>query len=85
MGGDFDKERDQWAFNNAEIGAAHHCLSPLLRAVQIDLFGEDATVKLLRKEKPDAVINCTVLHTWHLIRKLPKPERIYTQTPASLS
>ena len=75
--GDVDKEKAQWACNNAEIGAAHHGLNPLFRAVQIDLFDEDATVELLRKEKPDAVINCTVLHTWHLIRQLP--EELYAK------
>ena len=33
--------------------------------------------ELIKKEKPVAVINCTVLHTWHLIRQLP--EKLYAR------
>ena len=40
--------------------------------MKIDLFNIEETASLINKEKPLAVINCSVLHTWHLIRQLPK-------------
>ena len=70
--GDIDKERARLTCNNAEIGAAHHGKHPIFRPMKIDLFDFDKTTDLIQKEEPNAVINCTVLHTWHLIRQLPK-------------
>jgi len=75
--GDIDQERAQWACNNAEIGAAHHGLHPIFRPIKVDLLDIEQTTELIKKEKPTAVINCTVLHTWHLIRNLP--EYIYAE------
>ena len=40
--------------------------------MHIDLFDIGRTAALIQKENPTAVINCTVLHTWHLIRQLPE-------------
>ena len=40
--------------------------------MHIDLFDIGRTAALIQKENPAAVINCTVLHTWHLIRQLPE-------------
>jgi hypothetical protein len=70
--GDIDEKRAQWTCNNAEIGAAHHGKHPKFRPIKIDLFDIEKTTELIVKERPVAIINCTVLHTWHLIRKLPE-------------
>lgn len=75
--GDIDIERAEWACNNAEIGAAHHGRHPSIKPIKVDLLDLEKTTELIQKEKPDAVINCTVLHTWHLIRNLP--EDIYAK------
>lgn len=69
--GDVDENRAKWACNNAQIGAVFHKKYPKFRPMKIDLFDIEKTTKLIQAEKPVAVINCTVLHTWHLIRQLP--------------
>lgn len=69
---DIDGDRARWACNNAEIGAHFHGKYPKFRPMQLDLFDLEKTTELIRKEKPVAVINCTVLHTWHLINRLPR-------------
>lgn len=68
---DVDENRARWACNNAEIGAHFHGKYPQFRPMQLDLFDIEKTTNLIQKEKPVAVINCTVLHTWHLISQLP--------------
>ena len=73
--GDIDKEKGQKVVNNAMIGAAHHDLHPHIDFHKIDLTDIEGTADLLRQETPAVVINCTVMHTWHLIRQLP--EAIY--------
>ena len=70
--GDVNEEIAILVSNNAEIGAAHHGTHPHFRPMQIDLFEIGKPADLIHKEKPTAVINCTVLHTWHLIRQLPE-------------
>ncbi len=64
--------------HNAACGAAFHGLEPQLEAVEIDLFDVDRTAELLAAVSPHVVVNCAVLQTWHVIRRLPKPlyERI---------
>lgn len=69
--GDVDEEKARLLCNNAMIGAAHHGKNPVFRPVKIDLFDIEGTTELIRKEKPGAVVNMTVMHTWHLIRQLP--------------
>ncbi len=69
--GDVDGEKARLLCNNAEIGAAHHGKHPVFRPVTIDLFDIEGTSALIAKEKPSAIINMTVMHTWHLIRQLP--------------
>ncbi|RLB62901.1 MAG: hypothetical protein DRH08_11790, partial [Deltaproteobacteria bacterium] len=69
---DIDEEKARLLCNNAMIGAAHHGKDPHFRPVKIDLFDVEGTTELIRKEKPSAVINLTVMHTWHLIRQLPE-------------
>ena len=75
--GDIDQKRANWACNKAEIGALHHGIYPKFIPMKIDLFDIVKTTELIRKEKPIAIINCSVLHTWHLIRKLP--EKVYAK------
>ena len=75
--GDINEKRAYWVCNNAEIGAVHHGMDPKFYPMKIDLFDIDTTAELIHKEKPTAVINCSVLHTWHLIRKLP--DKVYAK------
>lgn len=75
--GDIDLERAQFMCNNAEIGADHHGQHPSFKPIKVDLLDLAKTTELIRTERPDAVINCTVLHTWHLIRNLP--EDVYAE------
>ena len=75
--GDINEERGQKLVNNALIGAAHHDLHPHFDFRKIDLTDVEGTAELLSNENPVVVINCTVMHTWHLIRKLP--EDIYAR------
>ena len=70
--GDIDEEKGQKLVNNALIGAAHHDLHPHILFRRIDLNDIDGTAELLRQARPAVVINCTVMHTWHLIRRLPR-------------
>lgn len=70
--GDINEERARLTCNNAVIGAAHHGKHPDFRSIKIDLFDVAGTTEIIRKLQPTAVINCSVMHTWHLIRKLPK-------------
>ena len=75
--GDIDESKAKYLCNNASIGAAHHGKYPLFHPEKIDLFNIEKTAELIKKEKPVAIINCTVLHTWHLIRQLP--EKVYAR------
>jgi len=75
--GDIDKNRAKLQCNNASIGAAHHGKHPVFHPREVDLLNIEKTADLIKKEKPIAVINCAVLHTWHLIRHLP--EKIYAK------
>ncbi len=58
--------------NNAVFGAALHSLHPNVKALEIDLFDIDRTAGILDKFQPDVIINCAVLQTWHVIRRLPQ-------------
>ena len=75
--GDIDESKAKYLCNNASIGAAHHGKYPVFHPEKIDLFNIEKTAELIKKEKPAAIINCTVLHTWHLIRQLP--EKVYAR------
>ena len=72
IAGDINEENGKALVNNALIGAAHHDLHPHFKFRKIDLLDIEDTAEFLSKEKPSAVINCTVMHTWHLIRQLPQ-------------
>lgn len=69
---DINEEKARLTCNNAVIGAAHHGKHPDFQTVKADLFDVPGTTQLIKKVQPNAVINCTVMHTWHLIRRLPK-------------
>lgn len=79
--GDVNEERARLACNNAVIGAAHHGKHPDFRPMKIDLFDIEGTTEIIRQLRPSAVINCTVMHTWHLIRQLP--DDIYSRISAA--
>lgn len=69
--GDVDEERVTLKMNNAVIGAAHHGLHPHFRFVKTDLNNIEQTAQLIKELNPTVVINCAVMHTWHLIRRFP--------------
>ncbi len=68
---DIDAAKAERQLNNAVIGAAHHGLHPIFHVREIDLNHIKQTAELIRDINPDVVINCAVMHTWHLIRRLP--------------
>ncbi len=63
--------------NNALIGAALHGRHPSVRAIEIDLFDVEKTAAVLDSLRPAVVVNCAVLQTWHVIRRLP--EEVYNR------
>ena len=69
--GDVDEERARLKTNNAIIGAALCDLHPHFSVRKIDLNNISETAQLIKELAPSAVINCSVMHTWHLIRQLP--------------
>lgn len=68
---DINEEKAALQLNNAVIGAAHHGLHPNFHAEKMDLNNIDQTAERIRQIQPDVIINCAVIHTWHLIRMLP--------------
>lgn len=69
---DVNEEVSQKRINNALIGAAIFKLYPKVTFKKVDLTDVDSTALLVNEEKPDVVINCAVLQTWHVIRQLPE-------------
>ncbi|MFJ7971534.1 saccharopine dehydrogenase NADP-binding domain-containing protein [Psychrobacillus sp. NPDC096389] len=69
---DVNEEVSQKRVNNAVIGAAIFKLYPKVTFKKVDLTDVDGTALLISEEKPDVVINCAVLQTWHVIRQLPE-------------
>jgi hypothetical protein len=69
---DLDLRKVEAKVNNAVFGAALHDRHPRVRPLEVDLFDIDRTAAVLADLKPDVVINCAVLQTWHVIRRLPK-------------
>lgn len=63
--------------NNAILGAAFQSRYPDVKALEIDLFDLERTADILNELQPDVVINCAVLQTWHVIRRLP--ENVYSR------
>ncbi|MBA7714772.1 hypothetical protein ES703_123804 [subsurface metagenome] len=79
--GDVDEEVGVHRVNNAVIGAAHHGLHPHFHFRKVDLNDIKGTAQLIKELNPDAVINCAVMQTWHLIRQLPY--EIYSKISAA--
>ncbi len=63
--------------DNALLGAALLGHEPRIRPLTLDLFAVDRTAEVLAELRPRVVVNCAVLQTWHVIRRLP-PE-VYTR------
>ena len=63
--------------NNALFGAVLHNCFPDVKSIEIDLFDIERTASILNEIQPDVVVNCAVLQTWHVIRRLP--EDIYSR------
>ncbi len=57
--------------DNALFGATMHGRHPSITAREADLLDLDRTAELLAEVRPDVVVNCAVLQTWHVIRRLP--------------
>jgi len=72
LAGDVDLAEVQAKVDNALFGAALHGRHPRIRAREIDLFDIDRTAEVLAEWQPDVVVNCAVLQTWHVIRRLPE-------------
>lgn len=69
---DVNEEVSQKRVNNALIGAAVFRLYPQVTFRKLNLTDIEDTAKLIGEEKPDVIINCAVMQTWHVIRKLPE-------------
>lgn len=69
---DVNAEVSEKRVNNALIGAAVFRLYPKVTFEKLNLTDVDATAQLISEVKPDVIINCAVLQTWHVIRQLPK-------------
>ncbi len=74
---DVDRRAVESKVDNALIGAALHDRHPDARALEVDLFDVERTAAVLAEVRPDVVVNCAVLQTWHVIRRLP--EEVYTR------
>jgi len=79
--GDVNEEVGVGRVNNAVIGAAHHGLHPHFHFKKVDLNDIEQTAQLIKEVNPSAVINCTVMQTWHRIRSLPY--EIYSKLSAA--
>lgn len=77
VAGDTNLQVVEGKVNNALIGAVLHNRYPKVKPVEIDLFDIDRTAAILNDVQPDVIINCAVLQTWHVIRRLP--EDIYSR------
>ncbi|MCP3961234.1 MAG: NAD-dependent epimerase/dehydratase family protein [bacterium] len=74
---DVDLRAVQAKVDGALIGAALHDRHLDVRALEVDLFDVERTAEVIREVRPDVVVNCAVLQTWHVIRQLP--EDVYTR------
>ena len=78
--GDFN-EKNELKVNNALIGAAVKGLYPNVTFKKMDLTDVIQTTEIINQFKPDVIIQGAVMHTWHLIRKLP--EEVYAKISAA--
>ena len=75
--GDLNEDVGMRKVNTALSNAIVGNYFPKITFKKIDLVDVEKTADLISKEKPDVVINCSVLQTWHVIRALPQD--IYAQ------
>lgn len=78
---DIDLATVQGKVDNAVFGAALHHRHPRIGTLEIDLLDVDRTAELLADLQPDVVVNCAVLQTWHVIRRLP--DAVYERLSAA--
>ena len=78
---DVDKAAVQAQADNVLFGAKLEGRQPTIRAREIDLLDVDRTAATLGELQPDIIVNCAVLQTWHVIRRLP--EDIYSRLSAA--
>lgn len=71
VAGDVELRATEAKVDNALFGAALHGRDPSARAVEIDLHDVERTAQLVAELQPSVVVNCAVLQTWHVIRRLP--------------
>lgn len=69
--GDYSEEKEL-VVNNALIGATLKGLYPKVSFKQMDLTNVNQMTQIINEFQPDVIIQGAVMHTWHLIRKLPK-------------
>ena len=69
---DVHLENVEGKINNALFGAALHDRHLNVRALRIDLFDIERMAAILNEVQPEVVVNCAVLQTWHVIRRLPE-------------
>lgn len=69
--GDFKEDFAQRRVNAAISNAVVMGMYPKVSFKKIDLSNIEETAQILADFKPDVVINCTVMQTWHVIRQLP--------------
>lgn len=74
---DVDLRSVEGKVDNALFGAALHNRHPDVKPIEIDLLDLARTAELLHNLRPDVVVNCAVLQTWHVIRRLP--EKVYAE------
>ena len=74
IAGDLDLRAVEAKVDNALFGALLHNRHPDMTPLEIDLFDIDRAAGILTEIRPDVVVNCSVLQTWHVIRRLPKDE-----------
>lgn len=78
--GDFNPEKEL-VVNNALIGATLAGLYPKVTFKKMDLTNLEEMTKTINDFKPDVIIQGAVMHTWHLIRKLP--EDVYAKVSSA--
>jgi len=79
--GDFNEDMGLRKVNTALSNAIVGNYFPKITFKKIDLVDVEKTADLIAKEKPDVIINSSVLQTWHVIRALP--QEIYAQLSAA--
>lgn len=74
------QEEGRAMVDNAVIGAGVFDLYPSVKFYQLDVMDIDATADLIREEKPDVIVDMSVVMPMHGFYKLPKEQfdKIYS-------